>query len=396
MISRRMTDNTGKELQAMKIGLITFHNALNYGAALQAFATQTAINNMGHDCVIIDYVNPARSAAYDMKSQIKQSLKKNDPATALKMTAGTVFMNKRRKEFEKFYANHTIRTKRRYCRKEELEELNDEFDLFIAGSDQIWNPAHNGGDTAFLLDFVWNKSKTASYSSSFGLSELPDEYRNAYADSLNAIRYLSAREAGGVQLIEDLTRRRARLVLDPVFLLGKREWESLCAGEKTIEEPFIFEYTNRPGQLEKALDAAGTERNGSRVHKISRHVRPADFIDSKTVVDYSISPERFVANIRDASLVVSASFHCIALSIILEKPFIAVLSGDPGRDSRIENLLEISGLSDRSVSEDKGKINASEPIDFTRSKMNLQAHLNNSLDFLCEATGVKADAAATV
>jgi len=371
----------------MKVGLITYHNALNYGAALQAYATQRAICNLGHECIVIDYVNTARSRKYNMISLIREKMKQGDIRAVAKMAAGSIFVAGRKKTFKKFYSNNLVKTKTEYHSSEELMKLNDEFDLFLAGSDQIWNPENNGADMAFLLDFVKDMEKTASYASSFGLSEIPDELKDIYKDKLNKIRFLSVRELKGVELVEKLTNRHAELVLDPVFLLSKEDWEDLCKDENKYSEPFIFEYTNRPGQLEQALKAISYDAKGVKVRKISRYVNINDIFDKNKIIDYSISPKRFAANIRDAQLVVTASFHGTALAIILEKPFISVLTGDTGKDSRIESLLEIAGLRNRIVS-DKTSANEILPaVDFAAAKKLLGIHLSNSLTFLKVALG---------
>ena len=366
----------------MKVGLITYHNTLNYGAALQTYATQRAIGNLGHKCIVIDYVNSVRGKKYNMSSLIHEKMKHGDIRAAVKMAAGSIFVARRKKVFEKFYNNNLVKTKKEYHSNEELMKLNDDFDLFLAGSDQIWNPENNGADMAFLLDFVCEKRKTASYASSFGISEIPDELKKDYKDNLSRIKFLSARELQGIELIRELTGRHAELVLDPVFLLSKADWENLSKVEKKYNQPFIFEYTNRPGQLEQALTALNLDLKKFKIHKISRYISILDLFDKKKIVDYSISPERFVANIRDAQLIVTASFHGTALSIIMEKPFISVLTGDAGKDSRIESLLEITGLNGRMVSDKTEKIELLPEIDFTAAKKKLEVHLNNSLAFL--------------
>jgi len=114
----------------MKVGLLTFHNALNYGAALQVYASQRALDNMGIECQIIDYVNNHREVSYDMWSQAKRDLKKKNAVGALKYCLGSIFMRRRRKEFLKFYDEHLNCTSQRYSSSKEAEALNGEFDKF--------------------------------------------------------------------------------------------------------------------------------------------------------------------------------------------------------------------------------------------------------------------------
>src|SRR5690554_3508158 len=118
----------------MKVAIMTFHNALNYGAALQAYAFQQVLKSLGVECEFINYVNEHRKNAYRMSYYIKEELKKNDIKAALKYCVGSIFMMKRKYNFYNFYKENLQCTNRCYASSCEVEELNEKYDKFIIGS----------------------------------------------------------------------------------------------------------------------------------------------------------------------------------------------------------------------------------------------------------------------
>ena len=189
----------------MKIGLLSFHNAANYGAAMQAYALQTFIEQCGYECEYLDYVNHTRKTSYSMSYHIYESLKNRKIAAAVKYLIGSPFMELRKYRFNRFYKTHLKLSKQRYSNAEEAKSWNSQYDKFIVGSDQVWCAENNGNDTAFLLSFVDEENKKISYSSSFGIPEIPYYLKDDYINCLKNIRFLSTREQFGCDLIKKLT-----------------------------------------------------------------------------------------------------------------------------------------------------------------------------------------------
>lgn len=368
----------------MKVALMTFHNALNYGAALQVYASQQAINKLGVKCEIINYVNEHRKNAYSMSYHVKEGFKKGNLKSVLKYSGGSVFMAKRRREFQRFYANNLDCTEKCYTSSREAEELNSKYDKFIIGSDQVWNYKNNGKDFAYFLNFVDDNNKKISYSSSFGLANIPQDLKEEYITNLKEIKYLSSRESYGTQLIKELTGREAELVLDPVFLLDKNHWKSLC--EKNNEkERYIFCYTNKMSQYEDFISQTNYPIGQIKIHKLTQHLTIKDFLDPQVKVAYSISPLEFIETVLNAELVVSASFHCISMAIILNVPFVAILTGDKGKDERVLNILKITGLEDRILNNNMTVEDVNKPIDFLQVEAKLEEYRSNSINYLRNA-----------
>lgn len=135
-----------------------------------------------------------------MGYQFRKVLKERNWKNVIKFAVGAPVMEKRRRQFEKFYAAYVEKTEKCYRNSTGAAELNNKFDKFIVGSDQVWNPTNNGQDMAYLLDFVEDDYKKISYSSSFGISGLDENNSKLYANYLSKFYRLSSREMAGINL----------------------------------------------------------------------------------------------------------------------------------------------------------------------------------------------------
>ncbi len=367
----------------MKAALLSFHNAYNYGAALQAYALQCAVQKLGAECEYIDYRNAYRRNAYDMKYQFASALKSRKIMSAAKSLIGIPVMARRAKNFKRFYSQYLRKTDHEYTCSKEARELNGTYDKFIVGSDQVWNFSNNGGDTAYLLDFVDDDSKKISYSSSFGVSSLSSEVAEKYAGYLKRFNRLAVRESVGAEIVEKIAGRRAHLVLDPVFLVEKEEWEKIRGPFKPESRKYIFCYTNRQSQIGDFLNTGYVK--GEDLHVLSTHLAVKELLSRRIKTRMAMSPEDFLHEIDGADLVVTASFHCLALSIIFQKRFIVILTGDHGKDERILNLLKIAGLESRILKSTTTAEDVCTPIDYDAVDERLRPYLDSSREYLRSA-----------
>jgi hypothetical protein len=347
----------------MKIALLSFHNAANYGAALQAFALQKSLNEKGINNEYINYQNKHRINVYSISYFILLSIKKGDFQGTFRYLLGSPFLILRKLRFRRFYKKNLRCTTNIYSNSSESQKLNEDYDKFIVGSDQVWNWRNNGGDHSYLLSFVHDNSKKISYSSSFGVADIPINIKKIYQKYLSEFSHLSVREQYGVELVKEMIGRIPELVLDPVFLLSKEQWLKIAKHNRE-DKKFIFSYTNRPSQIEKFLSTTNLNLIDTRLYKISRNIRISDFLDKNIKVKYSISPSKFLSIVRDAELVVSASFHCISMAIIFNKPFVAILTGNRGKDERLLNILNLLKLNHRIYNEKMTEEDVKKPINF--------------------------------
>lgn len=367
----------------MKLALLTFHNAANYGAALQAYAFEKFLTDKGYDCEYINYVNTSRAHEYSMSWHIWDSLSHGKIKNAIAYTLGSPFMTLRKWRFNRFYDKHLRKTYKIYKTSDEAAELNGKYDRFIVGSDQVWNPVCNGDDTAFLLDFVKNNRERISYSSSFGVDSIDEGHTESFKQNLSAFYALAVREQIGCDIVKNLTGRNAQLVLDPVMLLTKEQWMQLVPmGGK--RESYIFSYTNRDSQTADFFKT-GYSLNGKKHYVLSRYTRPQDFLSSAIRVKYCMSPQEFVTVITNAELVVSASFHCLAMSIILNRPFVAILTGDKGKDERPLNILRALDLENRILTPAMSVKDILAPIDWEVVNIKVGRLRASSVDYLSRA-----------
>ena len=367
----------------MKLGLLTFHTAANYGAALQAYAFEKFLTDRGYDCEYINYVNASRAHEYSMTWHIWDSLRHGKLTSAAAYLAGSPFMTLRKWRFNRFYDQYLKKTEKVYHNSAETEELNDRYDYFVVGSDQVWNPVCNGDDAAFLLDFVKEDRKRISYSPSFGTTEVDQQHLAIFKDNLSKFASIGVREAVGKKIVKKLTGRDSTLVLDPVLLLTKEQWSDVMPS-KTSKESFIFSYTNRDSQMADFLKT-GYQIGNRKHYVLSRYTRPGDFLNSRVKVKYCMSPEEFLWVINNADMVVSASFHCVALSIILNRPFVAITTGDAGKDERLLSMLTTLGLEDRIMKEGMKAEDVNRPIDYESVNKRIEEMKELSVNYIINA-----------
>ncbi len=369
----------------MKLGLLTFHDAANYGAALQAYALQAYLQGAGYDCEYLDYRNERRRHMYDMGFHIRDNIRRGKFAAALKYALGFPFMEVRKRRFAAF-RKACLRVGSLECRtSNDLKRTLEVYDKFIVGSDQVWNPDNNGADTAFLLDFVPERNRKIAYSSSFGVSEIPSELKEAYTRCLNGIGKIAVRERAGSLLVKALTGRDVPVVLDPVFLPGREHWDGVAGARRDNEKPFVFAYTNREGQAETFFNATRYPMGGKLLRKLTRQTTPRDFVRRDVEVVYCLSPSEFLKNIRDAELVLTASFHCLSFAILFNKPFVCFLTGDAGKDERPAGLLQALGLEGRVFRSGMTLDDVNAPIDYTRVNKRLEDLTGFSKTWLLDA-----------
>ena len=329
-----------------RIGLVTcFIN--NYGACLQAYALQTVLGEFTEQVDIIQYLEPA---GYDNSSFLRKIIVN----PLVKKVAALILPGYRHTQsfrsacicFKKQYLRFNDQ---KYYSYEEIKKNPPDYDAFVCGSDQIWNPTFYGGpNKAYYLDFAGEKKRIA-YAPSIGVSEIDDQYQQEFVRMINRFDYLSVREKTGSSLIEKYCNKEARVVLDPTLLLSGEEWKTAAENADVhIQGKYIFCYLfgDRPFYYDYIKRIS--EKLGLPVYIVpftSNHEK-AGFHNI-----YNAGPLGFVRLIRDASFVITDSFHATAFSINMNVPFYSLLrhkKSDPNSmNSRIYDILSLTGLEDR-------------------------------------------------
>ena len=312
----------------MKLGVMTFHQALNYGAALQTYGLQQYIRRNLKDVEIevVDYRCPELSRLYSTAHQ-----RSGNPVKTLIKTGH--FLLKRR-HFQKFFQKH-IRCSSRSYTPENIGEAVPLYDKFIVGSDQVWNPDLTNGDRNYLLEFA-PAEKRYAYAASVGRAALPQETQQAMCRLLADFQGLSLREASGAQMLKAMGLTRPVSVhIDPVLLLERKHWEALAAGVPPRKKGYVLVFTVAKSQALVDQAVAFAKAQGLEVLYIGQHIR-----DSRVQYIPFLALEKLIALFRDSDYVFTNSFHGTVLSLLFHRKFYAQAQDTDGRASRITDLLK--------------------------------------------------------
>ena len=322
------------------IGIITFHRANNFGAVLQNYALQKAIEKIGYSCEDIDYRNQKIEEQYRIFSSIRNrgisqilSKKKWEIINLPESIISKIRFSKFRNQFINI-------SKRKFTRA----SINEtKYDLYISGSDQVWNDTISGCHDykTYFLDFT--KEKKAAYAASCGNADLIKKY----FDYLGTFDYITVREEDLSQVLSH-NGIVSHVVCDPVFLLSQKEWNNLLS-PKSNATRFVYLYYIDSGREDASRIAKkiAQEKNCSVLYSKKKD-RLA--ISGKYGINhYSDGPIQFIQNISESEYVVVSSFHGTAFAIIMHKEFVAILHKDTG--SRVLTLLEKLQLTDRIVND---------------------------------------------
>lgn len=308
----------------MKIGVLTYHNTNNFGAALQCYALQKKINDYGHSCEIIDY----RNSLVSSDNRNKESL--------IKKMVRMPLLKYKKSKFNKF-TKKFINISRITFNDNNIS--NDLYDLFVIGSDQVWNYKINGGDTTYMMDFVSNPQKIRTYACSIGNIDIPEEILLNYKKYLSRIDNILVREESTKNFVKKLTNKNAIIVPDPVFLLSKDEWDKL-SNKSTKKGEYVISYFVGKSSSKVVNNIYEHISNGTKLLKIAGGLSISDLKNKNIKVDFGISPIDFVNYIKNSKFVITDSFHATAFCLLFNKPFVVFLANDYAKDSRIISLLK--------------------------------------------------------
>lgn len=362
----------------MKIGIVTFHNADNFGAVLQAYALQHYLYINGHDVEIIDFrlknIDESYALIWKPNSYL-DGFKKSilHPFYRLLKSVITIiikpFKIRRRINFISFRIKYLNISSRYPSNKK-----NFKHDIIICGSDQIWNPVHTREFRPEYFGQIGQCSKKISYAASMGEYSLQQEDGIIFKKLLNQLDYISVREEAAQQACIKYTNKSVKCVLDPVFLLDEKEWDEAIPTNKYDNSDYILVYNILKD--EKIIKNALQLRDKYGYKIIEIEVKDSFKDDAYTKI-CSAGPKDFIELIKNAKIVLTSSFHGTAFSIIFKKTFYA------SKVTRIENLLKQINLENRLVSNLKlSNEDVLMNIDYQNVTMKLNKLINESKNFL--------------
>ncbi len=372
-----------------KIGIITMHTPINYGSYLQTFALSKTIKELGYDVEIINYRYPTeyhRNHQQCPNTKIRKNTKEFLKEVIIFLCNFIVKSSdtKLQKKLDEFYDKY-IKLTKPYLSYEELENDPPAYDIYITGSDQVWNPQNVGYDKAYLLSWVKSKTKKIAYSASFGLKELPEEYHDLYRNELLKYDYISTRETSPI--IPQLLGKNNIVVVDPTFLLDREKW-LLLAGNKPIIKGkyilcYILSYRYNPYPYIYSLINHLKKETGFKVVFLDND--PIRIIHGYHLAN-NTSPLEFVNLFMHSSLVITTSFHGTAFAINANKPFLTVVDSG-ANDNRQLSLIRDLGINSSCVIEkgaDPQKVIIPE-FDYLTINEKLNSKRELSINFLKEA-----------
>lgn len=353
-----------------RVGIITFHDTLNYGATLQCYALQEVLHNMGAEVQVIDYKCPVFEKVYSPFFVSAPTLRK-----FLYMLAAmnmNLKKQKKKRDFQKRY----IRLSQTYS-PETIHMANAEYDIFIAGSDQIWNWQLTGFDKTYFLGFVRDDKKKYAYAASFGVSSIEEEYKELYKKYLEKFTRISVRESSGAGIVKELIGIDPPVVEDPVFLLPVQKWNEIAALPNLKDYILLYSFKDT---LTYRLAKKLSKTTGKRLVYLSAPLKKT----SNFIKVTAPGPDEFVGWFRNADYIISDTFHGTVLAILFQKPFLVCLNNtdEVNANSRIENLLKRLGLSEQIVNSSSQVSTILEPIDYESVNTKLNTSIHKSLMYL--------------
>lgn len=322
--------NRGKG-DAMKIGIVTKHNSINYGAVLQAYALQQFLQAEQIASEIIDFGERTVSVRRGRPSSPRALL--DFAVTAAHRRALETSLAR----FNSFLDDNMTLT-RRFHTEQELEEQYSQPEILLSGSDQVFHPLQL--TPRYYLRFARPETVRASYAASMGVTAIPPQNRERYLDALQQFDFLSVREKTAQQLLQNELSRPVSVHIDPIFL--PEQWESV---ERPADPGFRYilcYLLYRPKWINEYLRAL-KKKLGLKTVLIDLTGSYRGIYCDKTVRD--AGPQEFLWLFQHAEYVVTSSFHGAAFSIRMQKPFSALVN--PSAPMRISDLLATFGLEHR-------------------------------------------------
>ena len=362
----------------MRIATITCQNVYNAGASLQAFALQAYIKQLGHDVRIINY-NPVYLRHYVLWGKAYGKYDCWGIRTIysiLKFPSRLLnyLFSKKRKAFVHFNKKYLKLTRNVYSSNTELKKNIPEADIYIAGSDQIWNTSvKNGKDPAFYLDFAPKNCIKASYAASFSTLEIDDDYKIYVRDLLSKLDYISVRESSGLKILNDLNIQNGTCVLDPVFLLDHEFWKQFSSpiDSSLHEEKYIFIYDFDRSPLIRKIAEKIASVNQWKIYSLQK-------LSYSNKSFWDTGPLEFLSLIKNSQFVLSNSFHATAFSIIYQKQFY-VFNRKESINTRMKDLVDRLGLSERLLLQCETQ---SDDIDYSLVNIKLVNAVDDSRNYL--------------
>jgi len=356
-----------------KVGILTFHRAINYGAALQCYCLYKVLCSLGYDVSVVDY-RPNYIEHYRLPFSNYEFRKRKGFLSKLKYLIG-VFSKFRlkmsnNKEFDNFFKDIKFVS----VKQNQIVD-GSSFNAFIIGSDQVWCPRITDGiDPFFWGTLLPNDVRLVSYAASMGpITETIKSYKNVMVEKLTKFSSISMREGYAAEYMRNITGAHVTTVVDPTLLANREILEKIT--NNVPEKDYVLYYTlkEESGMFEFAKDIA--KQLGCKVVRVKPFVKHGDTNDCINIS--GVGPQEFCSYIKHARCIVCKSFHGTIISSIFNKDFYSFSSS---KEDRAEAFLRSIGLENRLVC--PGEKRKFEPVDFSVANNQMHGLQMKSLAYL--------------
>lgn len=368
-----------------KVGIINFACADNFGAVLQAYALEKIIRDHGFDSETINFKPKYIMGQYNSFNNIDVAIKSLRLHSVLKkIFLGFKNMKKEKKRrncFRDFREKNMVLSKKEFYTPSDLLNDNLDYDFFITGSDQVWNPIFKKNiGNSFFLDFAPENKPKIAYAASIA-ENVDKSMSNEYKVLIGRFDHISLREISSVPFVRSLINKEVKVTLDPTLLLEKDDWQYVLK-EPLLDDKFILVY-----DLEYSEDLVyiANEFANRLGYKIVSYSKKLNFKNGSRSFKYE-GPSELLGYINNAELVLTNSFHGTVFSVIFQKQFYTI--PHTTRGSRMIDFLNTLNLSDRII-QSRAIPGVEFSINYNSVNEKLDVLKKDSLEFLLNGLDVK-------
>ena len=324
-----------------RVGILTmYYTNISHGGLLQAYSLCKKIEDLGYEVEQIKYDYNERFREISFLNKIKKYIKSIPRKLMLWILKDH--------SYEMYYSYMDEIPHSKLYRSVDMDSLKDKYDIFVVGSDQVWNSLYC--DDYFYFPGI--RSKKISYAASVGRDNLKQAELNSIAKKIKDFSYISVREKSLRDKLSSVSDKQVDLVCDPVFLNTAEFWECHLVAP-SFKEKYVLVYLLGDDKKEKQKIVELARKTGYKVVTVPNVNLHAKFFDLKAsdIVKWNIGPKEFLGLIKNAELVLTDSFHCVAFSIIFKKLFYCFDRGgnEKKMNSRLTSILNILKIEDRFI-----------------------------------------------
>lgn len=362
-----------------KVGIITFHNSYNCGSMLESYAMQTIVEKRGAKPFMINFSNYGQQNLYSVfpkSKSIKEIIKNCLSIPAMKR------IKNNNECYEKF-KNENFNLTKRYVK---MDEIEDKFDVVVAGSDQIWNITIEDGDDAYFLPWV-KKAKKVAYAPSFGSKNILKYSKNPqkYKKMIDDFDSVSIRENNGKKWIKELCNKDVDVLLDPTLLLTANDYENIIDKNFNVDGEYIFFYCPSFDKNICKFVKQISKKYNLKVITWSTKSYFYKLIErfGFELVPYE-SPNLYLNLMKNARLVITTSYHGTIFSTIYKKDFITVKNGGMyGDDDRVITLLKQLNMMEQLIPFDyDDEFDYLKKVDYSNYEKNIKNIKEKSINYI--------------